>query len=38
MEKAKEKNVKIHLPFDFLTAHIFAENAKTELTDINKGI
>jgi hypothetical protein len=33
MQKAKEKNVKIHIPIDFLTADKFEETAKTELTN-----
>ena len=38
METAKAKNVKIHLPTDFITADKFAEDAKVGHADIKSGI
>lgn len=38
LEKAKVKNVKIHLPCDFTTAEKFAEDAATGATTVEAGI
>lgn len=38
MDKAKAKNVKIHLPWDFVTADKFAADAKICLCTIDSGI
>lgn len=38
MEKAKQKRITIHLPFDFITANSFAEDANTETATIENGI
>lgn len=38
MEKAKEKNVKIHLPVDFVTGDKFDEKAKVGTTTLEHGI
>ena len=38
MEKAKEKNVKIHLPVDFVIGDKFAEDAKDQVVNLKDGI
>ena len=38
MQKAKEKNVKIHIPVDFLTADKFEESANTQVRNEKNGI
>ncbi|XP_022901073.1 phosphoglycerate kinase isoform X1 [Onthophagus taurus] len=38
MDKAKEKNVQIHLPIDFVTADNFAENATVGAATLESGI
>jgi len=38
VEKAKAKNVKLHLPVDFLTADKFAEDANVGVADVAGGI
>ncbi|KAK0405362.1 hypothetical protein QR680_017944 [Steinernema hermaphroditum] len=38
MEKAKEKNVTIHLPTDFVNADKFAEDAAFNVTDLKTGV
>lgn len=38
LEKAKSKDVKIHLPCDFITAEKFAEDAATGTTTVEAGI
>jgi len=38
MAKAKEKNVQIHLPVDFITANKFDENAEVGDADMESGI
>lgn len=38
LEKAKEKNVQIHLPTDFVTASKFAEDAETGTATVESGI
>uniref|UniRef100_A0A0N5B0D2 Phosphoglycerate kinase n=1 Tax=Syphacia muris TaxID=451379 RepID=A0A0N5B0D2_9BILA len=38
MKKAEEKNVKIHLPVDFITADKYAEDAKVGHADLKTGI
>mmetsp|Transcript_20508 Transcript_20508/g.33875 ORF Transcript_20508/g.33875 Transcript_20508/m.33875 type:complete len:459 (+) Transcript_20508:45-1421(+) len=38
MKKAEEKNVKIHLPVDFVTADKFAKDAKTGVATSEQGI
>lgn len=38
LNKASQKNVKIHLPTDFLCAEKIAENVPTELKTIKSGI
>eukprot|EP00871_Galdieria_phlegrea_P001525 jgi/Galph1/2373/GphlegSOOS_G1049.1 len=38
MNKAKEKNVKIHLPIDFIVADRFAADANTRICPIEQGI
>mmetsp|Transcript_11683 Transcript_11683/g.17541 ORF Transcript_11683/g.17541 Transcript_11683/m.17541 type:complete len:436 (+) Transcript_11683:58-1365(+) len=38
MEKAKQRNVKIHLPIDFVTADKFAADAKLGYATIKQGI
>lgn len=38
MDKAKAKNVQIHLPTDFITADSFSENAQTKLGNLETGI
>ena len=38
LEKAKAKNVKIHLPTDFVTAEKFAEDAATGTATVASGI
>ncbi|XP_044740654.1 phosphoglycerate kinase [Chrysoperla carnea] len=38
MDKAKSKNVQIHLPVDFVTADKFAENAATGSATVAEGI
>ncbi len=38
MDKAKQKNVKIHLPIDFVTGDKFAENATVGAADLKTGI
>lgn len=38
LEKAKDRNVKIHLPFDFITADKFDENANTDYATVEQGI
>uniref|UniRef100_A0A914VMM7 Phosphoglycerate kinase n=1 Tax=Plectus sambesii TaxID=2011161 RepID=A0A914VMM7_9BILA len=38
LEKAKTKNVKVHLPTDFVTGDKFAEDAKVGSADVNSGI
>ncbi len=38
MKKAKNKNVKIHLPNDFIIADSFSNNAKIDNANINDGI
>lgn len=38
METAKAKNVKIHLPTDFVTGDKFAEDAKVGTANIKSGI
>src|SRR6478736_634704 len=36
LEKAKEKNVEIHLPVDVLVANAFSNEADTQLVDVNE--
>ena len=38
VEKAKSKNVKIHLPVDFVSADKFAEDASHKIVDVKSGI
>jgi len=38
LDKAKSRNVKIHLPVDFITADKFDENATTGLSTVEEGI
>lgn len=38
MDKAKSRQVKVHLPVDFVTADKFNEKASVGATDITKGI
>ncbi|VDK53946.1 unnamed protein product [Anisakis simplex] len=38
MEKAKSKNVKIHLPVDFVVGDKFAEDASFKVSDLKSGI
>lgn len=38
MEKAKAKNVLIHLPSDFVTGNKFAEDAEVGHADVESGI
>ena len=38
MEKAKAKNVQIHLPVDFVTGDKFAENAAVGTASLETGI
>ncbi len=38
LEKAKEKNVQIHLPVDFVTADKFAEDAQSGTATVESGI
>ena len=38
MKKAEEKNVKIHLPSDFVTGDKFAEDAKVGQATVSSGI
>ena len=38
MEKAKSKNVQIHLPVDFVTGDKFAENATVGKATVQGGI
>lgn len=38
VDKAKEKNVNIHLPTDFITGDKFAEDAKTATANVASGI
>ncbi|BHF64766.1 phosphoglycerate kinase activity [Sparganum proliferum] len=38
MEKAKSKNIKVHLPCDFVTGDKFAENAATGTATVESGI
>lgn len=38
MKKAEEKNVKIYLPVDFVTADKFDENAQIGKADVKSGI
>jgi phosphoglycerate kinase len=35
LAKAKEKNVQIHLPVDVVAANAFANNAETQIVDVN---
>lgn len=36
LEKAKQKNVKIHLPVDVIAADAFANDAQTQVVDVDK--
>lgn len=36
LEKAKQKNVKIHLPVDVIAADAFANDANTQVVDVNQ--
>ena len=38
LDKAKEKNVQIHLPTDFITGDKFAEDAATGTATVESGI
>ena len=38
MDKAKAKNVQIHLPTDFIIADSFSENAQTKTGNLETGI
>ena len=38
MDKAKARNVQIHLPVDFITADKFAEDAKVGTATVEGGI
>lgn len=38
MDKAKTKNVQIHLPIDFVVADKFAEDASHSIADLKSGI
>ena len=38
LDKAKEKNVAIHLPCDFVTADKFAEDAASGTATVESGI
>ena len=38
IEKAKSKNVKIHLPVDFVCADKFAEDAAVKESDLSSGV
>lgn len=38
VEKAKSKNVQLHLPVDFVTGSKFAEDATVGIADVNSGI
>lgn len=38
MDKAKARNVKIHLPVDFITADKFAEDATTGSATVEQGV
>ena len=38
LDKAKEKNVAVHLPCDFITAEKFAEDAASGTATVESGI